>query len=747
MNNPLKPLLAVAALAAATAAGAPVAQAADACPNAAIRSQQNTTNLPGCRAYEMVTPADKNGGDATNAFGASADGNRMAFYSAAAFSGIESNAADNSYVAQRGPGGWTTHPMQPKIGAPNLGLNGGYHFADFTDDLRESFTLTRSGANELNTQNIYVTQLDGSVSWLTAPTINGVTIDDKAYAGRSADGSHIIFESAQPFTNEISPGSGRQIWEWVNGHIRLVSYLPDGSASPGSTGVGVGINGAIGKGLGFAGLPQPTAVSEDGSKIFFGLGPDITSQVFVRINGTTTREISASQRTGSVGQSAATASFAGASADGNVAVFTSLELLTDDATPNGGLYAYDLRTSVLRFVSSGATNPNGAQIEQPGGVSLVSRDGSHIYFVAQSVLVPGKGVDGGHNLYVSGPDGLSFIATLGNEDAQNWNRGFSAANDFTTRATADGRYFVFQSWEQITSVDNHGHEEIYLYDADHGTISCVSCGGPGHTPAGDASIIANPLARGGFLGTSQVGHTRTLTDDGSRIFFQTTDALLSEDVNDVEDVYEYQTATGQVSLLSSGKGGFDSEIADNTPDGRDVYIITRDALVKRDTDGGAKDIYDARTDGGLADDPPGAAPCADDACQPIARAAPAPSGVLTGVPRGGGVKEQRAPRLLVRKITAAGRRTAVKTGRLTVVSSVEAPGTVRVTGTASYGDHIVRSLKSVSVTVKSAATRNLHLSLPDAVRAQLRRHHKVKLSLTVSYNKATGPVRVALTLS
>jgi hypothetical protein len=747
MNNPLKPLLAVAVLAVAwSGAGAAATQAADPCPNAAIRGQQNSTQLPNCRAYELVTPVDKNGGDASTALTSSPDGNRMAFYSPTAFAGAPSNSAINSYVAVRGTDGWMTHAMVPKVEAPNLGLNGGYHFADFTEDLSESISLTRSGAAELNVQNVFITKLDGSVSWLTAPTIPGTPIDDKLYVGRSLDGSHLVFEAAQPFSDEATAADGHQVWEWVNDRMRLASILPDGTV-PAATGasLGNGINGSVAKGTGFGGtLTQPTVVSEDGSRIFFGLGGGgVANRVFVRIDGTETRELSVSQRTGSIGQSPLLTTFEGASADGNVGVFSSPDQLTNDATPNGGVYAYDLRTGVLRFLSSGAADPSGAQIE---AVPQVSRDGSRVYFLAKSVLVPGKGVAGGHNLYVSGPDGVSFIATLGDDDAQNWINTFGLGNLLTNKTSRDGRYFVFQSWEQITSFDNRGHEEVYLYDAYTKTLACVSCGSAGHVAGGDASIVANPVPRGGTVLTSQSGRPRVFTDDSSRIFFQTSDPLVSEDVNDVTDVYEYRTETGEVVLLSSGRGGYDSEIADNSPDGRDVYIFTRDSLLKRDTDGGSKDIYDARVDGGLPDDPPEATPCVDDACQPIVRAAPTPSAPLTRAPTSGGVKERRAPRLLVRQITAAGRKNVVTTGRLTLVASVEAAGTVRATGTASYGDHTVRSLKSASANVKSAATRNLHLSLPRAVRSQLRHHHRVRLSITVSYNKAISPVRVAVTL-
>ena len=107
----------------------------------------------------------------------------------------------------------------------------------------------------------------------------------------------------------------------------------------------------------------------------------------------------------------------------------------------------------------------------------------------------------------------------------------------------------------------------------------------------------------------------------------------------------------------------------------------------------------------------------------------------------------RAPKLFVRPITDAGRKNALKTGRLTLVTTVESSGTIVASGTASYGSHKVYKLKSAKVTVKQAATRNLQVSLPSAVRSQLKHHHKVKLAITVSYNKATAPVHVALTLS
>ena len=78
--------------------------------------------------------------------------------------------------------------MQPKVGAPNLAVTGGYHIADFTDDLSESITLARSAAAEPAVQNIFTTKLDRSSTWVSAPAITPPQVGDKSYrAGRLTD--------------------------------------------------------------------------------------------------------------------------------------------------------------------------------------------------------------------------------------------------------------------------------------------------------------------------------------------------------------------------------------------------------------------------------------------------------------------------------------------------------------------------------------------------------------------------------
>ena len=91
---------------------------ADACPNEAIRVQQHSTALPGCRAWEMVSPAEKNGGEVF-AEGinivASASGNGVSYSSKSAFADSvgTGNVGLDSYLGTRVPSGWLTHSITP----------------------------------------------------------------------------------------------------------------------------------------------------------------------------------------------------------------------------------------------------------------------------------------------------------------------------------------------------------------------------------------------------------------------------------------------------------------------------------------------------------------------------------------------------------------------------------------------------------------------------------------------------------
>ncbi len=106
----------------------------------------------------------------------------------------------------------------------------------------------------------------------------------------------------------------------------------------------------------------------------------------------------------------------------------------------------------------------------------------------------------------------------------------------------------------VSGYDNHGARrdlqrtrrtascnELYVYDASTGGVTCVSCNPQGVAATNDALLyhadsdgsIAPPTLYPWDL-------PRNLSADGSRVFFETEEALLEGDSNSVMDVYEWE---------------------------------------------------------------------------------------------------------------------------------------------------------------------------------------------------------------
>ena len=366
---------------------------------------------------------------------------------------------------------------------------------------------------------------------------------------------------------------------------------------------------------GGAGLNVLEAISTDGSRVFWSSH----GSLYVRENGTTTTEVDKSKEgSGPSGGG----EFWGASSDGSEVVFTDGSRLTPDATAGDGLrelYELDLNTgglvdlSVDQHTREGSADPDGADVR---GVLGVSADGTYVYYVARGVLADRNGegqapLSGGENLYVSHGDVTSFIATLGSDDSNDWAAGPVSR---TARVTPDGSHVSFMSDLSLTGYDNADaaseapDQEVYLYDAATQRLVCASCDPSGARPLGASSI---PGATA-FENNHALYQSRVLSEDGSRLFFESQDALVPDDTNGRQDVYEYED--GRAALISSGSGSEDASFVDASANGDDVFFITGQQLVGQDTDQSA-DLYDARaphTPGetvGFAAPPVPVAPC------------------------------------------------------------------------------------------------------------------------------------------
>ena len=334
--------------------------------------------------------------------------------------------------------------------------------------------------------------------------------------------------------------------------------------------------------------------------------------------------------------------------------------------PNPGtdIYRYDAETDTLTDLIAvpAATAKNGIDVQ---GVLGTSEDGSRVYLAANGVpagvtnspnaggesAAPGdcKGKVGSGsgtcNLYLwqEGVAGLAFIARLDagggfSSDATNWAAtpsGVFPTQTFqkTALTTPDGETLLFRSQRRLTDYESKGTPQLYRYRAGDSGLSCVTCtptGAPPSTPPQFGIILpfgtiippgTTPVAPSSYL-------PKNLSADGNKVFFQSTEPLVVDDVNGNEecptygsfnqkfpacmDVYEWEAAGsgsceaplayadgGCLYLLSTGVGKEPALIGATSESGDDVFFFTRDRLVGQDQDG-ALDVYDARAGGGLA---------------------------------------------------------------------------------------------------------------------------------------------------
>jgi hypothetical protein len=342
------------------------------------------------------------------------------------------------------------------------------------------------------------------------------------------------------------------------------------------------------------------------------------------------------------------AEFAGASEDGSKAFFlTRQELLPGETGMN--LYEYDFDAPkgehVLRV--SGASGVNEANVL---GVTRVSEDGSHVYFVAEGNLATNANrygrtaVEGKPNLYLflrnaAHPTGeIVFITPLSRQDSEAWTQN---DNGREFQVTPDGRFAVFASRVDVASGGGvvEGSPQVFEFAAESGELVRVSTGQRGFAE-GDANADvagANMPAQNYITSSKELGPTSADTNlavssDGSLVVFSSHGALTESALagtggvgvlsNPLEsNVYLFHSpggvlSGGEVFLVSArarSLRGLDAS-------GDDVFFESPVALLSSDVDGSV-DIYDARVDGGVPVSV-APAPCSGEGCL----------GAVTGVP-------------------------------------------------------------------------------------------------------------------
>jgi hypothetical protein len=628
------------------------------CPNEQLREEQPyDQTLPECRAYEMVSPRDTNGQDATSrsaevmaraSEAPTGTEPAITYSSKGSFGDPEGALVENQYLSRRTADGWTTQAITPLSSTPVEGVEGSnelnetsYPGAYFTPELTAGVAVSsaRLGAapplGELN-EGLYVDQFADNAY---------------QYDGTIEDGGSNPPWGASTNLERVVLAKNGVLVEWLNGADVPVSVTNTNEEL--NAGAGSIYYEAAGK-------DAWHATSANGSRVYFTTPPTIASvgQLYVRVNvgklqsnlgpkgeclepeRACTIEVSASRREPEDPIGPQSARFWGASAEGGKVFFTSDSELTPNAytgpEDNGAnLYEYDLETSRLTDLTIDEGDvAEGAAVQ---GVVQISEDGSYVYFVAKGALAAGaseqqcraeteaeatgaepKQENLGCNLYVSHEGGPPvFITTLAEKDEGDWQTsGSLAAGPAVNTAvlTPNGKQLAFISERSLSTANFPGG-----YDNEQAQPGeCTGQTGNGAPESGNcrevylydaetASLVCascNPakvrpvgpasLPRSG--GEPFVDYrSRDLLADGT-LFFDSKDALAPGAAGGRGNVYEY--VDGAVRAISAVSAGYESFFLDASANGENVFFASADRLLPEDP-GGNTVVWDARVDGGF----------------------------------------------------------------------------------------------------------------------------------------------------
>jgi hypothetical protein len=609
--------------------------------------------LPDGRVYEEASPPNKNGNSAGQAFSfimphmlAEPGGDGVVYNQEGGAIGDAPSGIQSYAVAKRSSGGWASYGATPQTTGESAKLNlepaeTGFS-ADLTRDVFSDHDLFLG--QESDAAALLYDIPSATTTWLDPPPATGEgEARFAAIAGYSTDMSTFYFRTPTGF------------YEWHEGALSVAGVLPDGSLEPAAQAAGLpreagedNEDGAV-----FQGAELRNEVSEDGEDAFF-VSAGANPQLYVRETAPdgSQRTVLASEDAllpavgglpapaphgvlpiafpaeGSEGEVLSAALQGGtgeyetgegthstgdlyASPDGSRAFFASSDQLTSAAPTGGGMYEFDTVTNSLTYLRGVGASP----------ILVSSKDGSDFIFNA-----------------AGGTGALSLWSEAGGEggtvtQVEPYPVGGEA------RATPDGSVFAFESAAEFPGFNNGGehiqlhgeggpfrNQQVYRYDVAENSLSCVSCPPRGVTPTGNA-YMSHDEGYGEQNGGNPLFANRGISEDGSRIFFDSPDPLVPQDTNTAaptpiadsdnlqehdRDVYEWEN--GRLFLISTGTSHEDSYFGDNSASGNDVFFSTTQGLSPGDTDE-AYDVYDARVPR-PGDNPPAVpAPCEGDVCQ------------------------------------------------------------------------------------------------------------------------------------
>jgi len=602
--------------------------------------------LPDGRGYELVSSGLRNGVEVvpqTDKVHVRPDGNAVTFSTWEELAAADGSGFELEHLGKRttatGTSAWSSHGITPQAQDTTVEPAPDGSFPSYVDGFAPDLSVAiyktsqplTDAPNAADVANLYrITGLDGGAgtaqlmsdsvdpvpdAWFAPFDGLLVRLIQPQFAGASSDLRHVVFESRLSLTADAPSypaglcatfgfGCPTHLYENADGVVRLVGRIPQDPDTACDDAVGPACAPAASSQTGLSATARfysKLAISRDGRRILFQVPAGANSgAIYLREDATRTAQI------------VANGEFWTASADATRAFFTTAEpLVPEDVDSSPDVYMYDSQAapgSRLTLISASRAGVDGYAEAVVGA----SADGRTVYFVSDGQLVAGEPPVDAMGLYVWRDGQLSFVGSfqsLGDAFANGPRTQWSFVDTArTSRITPDGRHLLFMTTRDagfagrggFAGYDHAGHRELYLYSAETGSLACASCNPSGSAATADALI---DVRESETTGPATSDSAQALTDDGRRVFFNTGEALVPEDVNDRPDAYEYDAVTGTVHPLSSGRSTAPSYVVDASPNGDNVFIVTRERLLARDGDD-RYDLYDARVGGGLPGPPP-----------------------------------------------------------------------------------------------------------------------------------------------
>ena len=255
----------------------PVPPPPNACPNQSFRTGPSA-RLPDCRAYEMVSPLDKENGDIlsvpelgslamgglplTHVNQASPGGEKVTYSSYRAFGDAISTPFSSQYIASRDPAsGWSTHSINPpQEGPPLSGVMTESIYKGFSEDLCSAWLIQNTDVAMAEgappgVPNLYRRTNCGEEGYELLTTVPPPGFDKSEIVGAywpstqgfSADGTCSVFKAPAKLTPDANEGDIFQVYLHSSNllfpsQLRLVSVLPGGEAVPTHASIGTSLN-------------------------------------------------------------------------------------------------------------------------------------------------------------------------------------------------------------------------------------------------------------------------------------------------------------------------------------------------------------------------------------------------------------------------------------------------------------------------------------------------------------------------